>query len=194
MENQKKTLIGRIIGFFFRGVAVLLPVGLTVFLIYSAIDWVDHIFGQFFPGFSFPGLGVVIVLAAITLTGVIFSGIIGRFLFRLLDEVMTRTPLVKIIYSSLKDLINAFVGEKKKFNEPVLVTTTSVGTQILGFITRHDLEHFGLSDKVAVYCPYSYSLSGYVVIVNKSHVTPLDANATETMKFIVSGGVAGFSE
>jgi len=192
--KPKKTLAGRIVGFFLRGVVVLLPVGLTVFLIWSAINWVDDLFSLVFPNISFPGLGFIIVVAGITITGVIFSGIVGRFLFKLLDEVMTRTPLVKIIYSSLKDLINAFVGDKKKFNEPVLVTTSSVGTQVLGFITRHDLEHFGIADKVAVYCPYSYSLAGYVLVVNKSQITPLNANATEAMKFIVSGGVTGFSE
>lgn len=192
--NPKKTIAGRVVGFFLRGVVVLLPVGLTVFLIWSAINWVDDIFSIAFPQISFPGLGFIIVVAAITMTGIIFSGIVGRFLFKLLDEVMTRTPFVKIIYTSLKDLINAFVGDKKKFNEPVLVTTSSVGTQVLGFITRHDLVHFGLTEKVAVYCPYSYSIAGYMLIVNKSQITTLDANATEAMKFIVSGGVAGYND
>ncbi len=191
MENHRKSIIKRLGGYFLRGIVVLLPVGLTAFLIWSSINWVDTLFRIVFPQISFPGLGFIIVVVAITVTGLIFSGFIGRFLFRMLDEIMTRTPLVKIIYSSLKDLINAFVGEKKKFNEPVLVTISSVGTQVPGFITRHDLDFLGQKDKVAVYCPYSYSLAGTLIIVNKESITPLEANPIDVMQFIVSGGVTG---
>ena len=192
--NPKKSILSRIVGYFLRGVAVLLPVGLTILMILGAINWVDQIIFNVFPQVVIPGLGLVLVLAAITITGILFSGFIGKTVFGWLDELMTRTPLVKIIYSSLKDLIDAFVGEKKKFNEPVLVTIDSIGTQIMGFITRHDLMHMGIQGKVAVYCPYSYALSGRVLIVNETQVTVLDINATEAMKFIVSGGVTGFMD
>jgi uncharacterized membrane protein len=188
---KNKSILKRLAGYFLRGIAVLMPVGLTIFLIYSAIKWVDNLFTLAVPGIFFPGVGFVIVVIAITITGLIFSGFVGRFLFGLLDDIMTRTPLVKIIYSSLKDLINAFVGEKKKFNEPVLVTVNESGNQVFGFITRKDLKIPGQENKVAVYCPYSYALSGYVMIVDRSHVTPVNLNATEVMKFIVSGGVTG---
>jgi uncharacterized membrane protein len=192
MKSEKKSIVKRTAGYFLRGVAVLLPVGLTVFLLWSAVNWVDTLFAMAFPGILFPGLGFIIVVAAITMTGIIFSGWVGRTLFMLLDEIMTRTPLVKIIYSSLKDLINAFVGEKKKFNEPVLVTISSSGTQVLGFVTRKDLGFLGQTGKVAVYCPYSYSLAGTMIIVSNESITPLQSNATDTMKFIISGGVTGF--
>ncbi len=192
--NPKKSFASRIIGYFLRGVAVLLPVGLTVLMIVGAINWVDQIIYSVFPQVVIPGLGLVLVLVGITLIGIIFSGFIGKTLFGWLDELLTRTPLVKIIYSSLKDLIDAFVGEKKKFNEPVLITTDTIGTQMMGFITRKDLESLGIKDKVAVYCPYSYALSGRVLIVNQSQITILDINATEAMKFIVSGGVTGLMD
>jgi len=192
--NSKKSFASRILGYFLRGVAVLLPVGLTILMIVGAINWVDRIIYSVFPEIVIPGLGLVLVVAGITLVGILFSGFIGKTLFGWLDELLTRTPLVKIIYTSLKDLIDAFVGEKKKFNEPVLVTTDSIGTQMMGFITRKDLEYLGIKDKVAVYCPYSYALSGRVIIVNKSQITILDINATEAMKFIVSGGVTGFMD
>lgn len=172
----------------------MLPVGLTVLMIVGAINWVDQIIFNVFPQVVIPGLGLVLVLVAITLIGILFSGFIGKTVFGWLDELMTRTPLVKIIYSSLKDLIDAFVGEKKKFNEPVLITIDSIGTQMMGFITRKDLEHFGVKDKVAVYCPWSYALSGHVLIVNLSQITSLNINATEAMKFIVSGGITGFMD
>jgi|SRR6185437_11992324 len=192
--NPKKSILSRLVGYFLRGVAVLLPVGLTVLMIVGAINWVDQIIFNVFPQVVIPGLGLVLVLVAITLIGILFSGFIGKTVFGWLDELMTRTPLVKIIYSSLKDLIDAFVGEKKKFNEPVLITIDSIGTQMMGFITRKDLEHFGVKDKVAVYCPWSYALSGHVLIVNLSQITSLNINATEAMKFIVSGGITGFMD
>jgi uncharacterized membrane protein len=192
--NPKKSILSRIVGYFFRGVAVLLPVGLTIFMILGAINWVDQIIFSVFPEVAIPGLGLVLVLASITIIGILFSGFIGKTVFGWLDELMTRTPLVKIIYSSLKDLIDAFVGEKKKFNEPVLINIDSAGSQIMGFVTRHDLEHMGIQGKMAVYCPYSYALSGRVIIVNTSQITALNINATEAMKFIVSGGVTGFTD
>jgi uncharacterized membrane protein len=194
MPEQKKSIIKRIAGYFLRGVAVLLPVSLTFYLIVGSIDWVDRVIFNVFPPLEFPGLGFIIVVAFITIIGILFSGFIGKTVLGWLDELMTRTPLVKIIYSSLKDLIDAFVGEKKKFNEPVLVTIDTIGTQLMAFITRKDLSQLGIIDKVAVYCPYSYALSGRLLIVNKSQITPFDGNATEAMKFIVSGGVTGFIE
>lgn len=194
MPEQKKSIIKRVAGYFLRGVAVLLPVSLTFYLIVASIDWVDRIISNVFPSIAIPGLGFITVVVFITIIGILFSGFIGNTLLRWLDELMTRTPLVKIIYSSLKDLIDAFVGDKKKFNEPVLVLINPIGTQIIGFITRNDLSQLGIHDKVAVYCPYSYALSGRLLIVNKSQITPFEGNATEAMKFIVSGGVTGFIE
>jgi uncharacterized membrane protein len=176
----------RLAGYFVRGLIVLLPTCLTIYLIWKSISWLDRLFE-----FNIPGVGLLIVLIGITLTGILFSGLIGRTLFHLVDVLMSHTPLVKIIYSSLKDLIDAFVGEKKKFNEPVLVTISVTGAQAMGFITNHDLQHFGITDKVAVYFPYSYAITGHVLIIPKAHITPIHANSTDVMRFIVSGGITG---
>lgn len=176
----------KIAGYFVRGLIVLVPTGLTILLIWKSISWMDKLFD-----FSIPGIGILIVLAGITITGILFSGLIGRTLFHLVDVMMSHTPLVKIVYSSLKDLIDAFVGEKKKFNEPVLVTMSITGAQAMGFITNHDLKHFGITDKVAVYFPYSYAITGHVLIIPKDQITPLAANSTNVMRFIVSGGITG---
>jgi uncharacterized membrane protein len=98
--------------------------------------------------------------------------------------------LVRIIYSSLKDLISAFVGDKKKFNQPVLVLLNkSSELRKLGFITQTDLGEWGLKESVAVYLPHSYNFSGDLYIVPRENVTIVQASGADVMKFIVSGGV-----
>lgn len=103
---------------------------------------------------------------------------------------MNKAPLFKIIYTSVKDLLSAFVGKERKFDMPVLVNVDSAGhLQRLGFVTTKDLSHLGLENKVSVYLPSSYGMLGELVIVDQSQVTFIQANSAEIMKFIVSGGV-----
>lgn len=95
-------------------------------------------------------------------------------------------------YKSLKDLIDAFVGSKKRFNKPVLVKINpQQELEMIGFVTDEDLTELAdeIEGKVAVYFPMSYSFSGHLVVVPKKNVTPIDRNSVEIMKYIVSGGI-----
>ena len=106
----------------------------------------------------------------------------------LLDSLFTRLPLVKLLYGSIKDLINAFVGNKKSFSQPVLVRVSSEGNaHVLGFITCQSLDHLDLTDMVSVYVPQSYNFAGQLLLFPRHQVTLLQANSTEVMTFIVSG-------
>jgi uncharacterized membrane protein len=108
---------------------------------------------------------------------------------------MQKIPLVKLIYSAVKDLLGAFVGDKKKFNKPVLVRLNKENSLYqIGFITQSDLTDLGLTDMVVVYFPHSYAFSGYHYFVPKESIKPLDIPGPTAMKFIVSGGVSGFKE
>ncbi len=108
----------------------------------------------------------------------------------MLDRGINRLPLVKMIYTSIKDLINAFVGEKKSFNKPVLVRLSpESNVQVIGFVTRDSLDRFGLAGSVAVYLPQSYNFAGNLIIVPREQVSPLEADSGRVMAFIVSGGV-----
>jgi len=108
------------------------------------------------------------------------------------DKVFTKVPMVRMLYSSIKDLVYAFAGDQKKFDKPVLVSLgLGCDAKILGFVTRESLENLGLEDHVAVYFPQSYNFAGNVLIFPKSAVKPLDISSSEAMTFIVSGGVAG---
>ncbi|MCX6352976.1 MAG: DUF502 domain-containing protein [Bacteroidetes bacterium] len=179
----------RIIGYFLRGLLVILPLGITVMIIFRSIAWIDSLLQL-----KIPGLGLLIVIGGIFITGIVFSGFIGKHLLALLDQALSKTPLVSLIYSSIKDLIDSFIGDKRKFTEPVLISIYSDGVQAMGFVTRRDLTELGLKDKSAVYLPYSYAISGHVLIVDNSKITPLHANPSEVMKFLVSAGITGFAE
>ncbi len=179
--------MNRLATYFFRGLLFIVPIALTIYIIILAISWLDGLLP-----YNFPGLGLLTIFVSITLIGYLASTLLAGPLFGVLEDVLIRVPLVNIIYSSLKDLISAFVGDKKKFNQPVLVTLDpSYTIQKPGFITQEDLSVLGLEGQVAVYLPHSYNFSGNLYIVPAQYVTLLDAPGAEIMKFIVSGGVSG---
>ncbi len=173
--------------YFFRGLLFVVPIALTLYIIILAISWLDNLIPL-----KIPGLGLLTILAFIIIVGYLASNLLAAPLFGLMEDILIRVPFVNIIYTSLKDLISAFVGDKKKFNQPVLVTLNPGYTiQKPGFITQEDLSQLGLDGQVAVYLPHSYNFSGNLYIVPAQYVTPLDAPGAEIMKFIVSGGVSG---
>ena len=186
----------RILSYFLRGLLVTVPVGLTILLLVYVFRGLDKVFGGLFRIPTVPGLGlflgIVVTLGAITLIGFLASSFIGRRLFWLVDRVFTRVPLVKMLYTSIRYLVEAFAGEKKRFNKPVLVTLgPGSSAKAVGFITRESLECLGLKDHVAVYLPQSYNFAGNVLVFPKEAVRPLDIESSEAMAFIVSGGVSG---
>ncbi|MHC4550945.1 MAG: DUF502 domain-containing protein [Planctomycetota bacterium] len=178
---------------FFRGLLFVVPVAVTVYVVYWLFVRLDSFLDpEPWLGFRLPGLGVVMTLVAITLVGLLASNILTRWAVQLMDTIFRRVPLAKILYTSLKDLTEALVGEKKKFDRPVLVSLgEGVGGEILGFVTREDLKWMDRPDAVAVYFPQSYNFAGSVFVFPRARLTPLAADAGSVMKFIVSGGVTG---
>jgi uncharacterized membrane protein len=186
----------RILSYFLRGLLVTVPLGLTVLLLVYTFKELDKVFGKLFKLPAIPGLGlflgIVVTLGAITLIGFLASSFIGRGLFDLVDRIFRKVPLVKMLYNSIRDLVEAFAGEKKRFDKPVLVTLgPGSSAKAVGFITREDLECLGLKDHVAVYLPQSYNFAGNVLVFPKEAVRPLDIDRSEAMAFIVSGGISG---
>ena len=176
-----------VLKYFFQGLLLIVPVVLTIYIILKMFFVMDELL----PYHPFPGAGIIILFTAITLVGLLGNTLIARQLNSWFYAVLKKVPLLRTIYSAIKDLLSAFVGEKRKFNSPVLVRL-SEGSNIqkIGFITQEDLQTIGLSEnKVAVYFPHSYALSGNLVVVEKESITLIDAKSAEVMKFIVSGGV-----
>jgi uncharacterized membrane protein len=175
----------RLTKYFFEGLLVLIPLVATIYVVYAVFNKIDHLFR-----FRIPGMGFVVTILTITFVGFISSNFLTRKLVGLVDKVFKKLPVVKMIYTSVKDLIGAFVGDTKSFDKPVLVTLSpGSNIQAIGFITRASLENIGFADKVAVYLPQSYNFAGNLIVVPGDQVTPLSVDSGDIMAFIVSGGV-----
>lgn len=178
----------KLLSYFFQGLLLVVPLILTIYIVYKMFIVVD----EMLPYHPFPGAGVIIILVAITFIGMLGNTFIARQLRDLLHHLIHKLPLLNTIYTAIKDLLSAFVGEKRKFNKPVLVKLSKESNiQKVGFITQSDLKSLGMKrEQVAVYLPHSYAFSGNLFIVDIENVTEIDASSAEVMKFIVSGGVA----
>jgi uncharacterized membrane protein len=191
--------MSKIVRYFIQGLIITVPVGITAIVIYKVFDWVRSLFSMFGTIVS-PVIDPLIILATavvlIFLMGLLGSSIILQPLFSLFDSTLEQTPVVKTVYGSIKDFMSAFVGSKKRFNKPVLITINKENNiQQLGFITKEDLSELKISKgTVAVYVPLSYSISGNLLIVPTDHITVVDASSAEVMKFIVSGGVTDIDD
>jgi uncharacterized membrane protein len=188
----------KLASYFLQGLLFVVPTAVTVIVVINAVQWMDNLLPikvpvtlPGFDNFNLPGMGIIVILSIITVLGYIGTRFVRNPFFIMFEGLIERTPLLKVIYSSVKDLIEAFVGEKKRFNQPVLVTVnSSPSVQRIGFVTGNDLTEMGLGrEKIAVYLPFSYGFNGQLVIVDSSTVTKLDSSGTEMMKFVISGGV-----
>lgn len=188
-----------LIAYFFKGLLFIAPVAITIWAIVVSFNIIDGLLQDViseYLGIQFRGIGLLILLTLITLIGFIGTTIIFNPIITYFDRLLARAPLIKIIYTAVKDLLSAFVGQKKRFTEPVMVKLDREGNiEKIGFITNNDLSIVGISDeKVAVYLPHSYAWSGNLIIVSADYVRPIDASSTEIMKFIVSAGITQIEE
>jgi uncharacterized membrane protein len=180
----------KIARYFFSGTVFIVPLVATAYFIFVSFRWLDSLLNL-----PYPGIGFLIIFGAITAFGFFTTNFAFRTFTEWFDHGMNKIPLVKLIYSSVKDLLGAFVGDKKKFNKPVLVTINKDNNlHQIGFVTQSDLSDLGLDDMVVVYFPHSYAFSGNHFLVPKDSVKPLNIPGPVAMKFIVSGGVSGFKE
>jgi len=194
-----KRLFGALLNYFIKGIIIVLPVGAAVFLLYWGVFKLDsflNLSGFFLTDAKghpvyVPGLGIVTVLILILIVGVLVTNVITDPIKRWLNRWVNKLPIFKFLYSSIKDLTEAFVGEEKKFSEPVLVEINEFGVKKIGFLVQKDLQKLGLPGEVAVYFPWSYSFAGQVIIISADKVKPIDHSAADMMKFVISGGVSG---
>ncbi len=187
----------KIISYFFQGILYIAPIAVTLYVFIIAFTWLDglllnlEIFEEGpFARYSFPGIGLIIIVITITAVGFLGQRLITTPISNAFEHLLKRAPLIKVIYSSVKDLLSAFVGKERKFEKPVLVTLDKEGIlQRFGFITASDLNDLGVKDKIGVYLPSSYGVLGELYIVPTENVQTIDANSADIMKFVVSGGV-----
>jgi len=176
----------KFINYFLQGLLYIVPIIVTLYVVYWTFQKIDGILP-----FQFPGLGLIVIILLITLIGFVGSAIITSPINSFFQRLLKRAPLLQTIYSSVKDLMSTFVGKKKGFNTPVLIKLYENSTiERIGFITNEDLTTLGIKEgKILVYLPHSYAFSGQLFVVERSYIKPIDASSAEIMKLIVSGGV-----
>ena len=177
----------KLLNYFLRGLVLVAPLGITLY-----VCWVVFVRIDGWLGLPVPGLGFVATVVLITLVGFLGSNLITRGLVAIVDQALGRLPFVRLLYTSTKDLLNAFVGEKRRFDKPVLVRLSPDSeARLVGFITQESLDRLGLPGYASVYFPQSYNFAGNLVVFPAAHLEPLDAGSADVMAFIVSGGVTG---
>ena len=201
VEN-KGFRFSRLLNYFLQGLLVIAPIAITIYAVYSVVSFIDNqvpIFtakdadGKIYVRNY--GLGFLIVIVAIVFIGYISSFFIKNKVFYLFDGLLKRTPGIRFIYSTTKEFFEAFAGEKKKFNKPVLANIDDNDVWRVGFITQEEASDFGFTEYVAVYIPMSYSIAGNVYLLPRARVRLVtNINATDAMKFAISGGVTAIDE
>lgn len=204
-----KQVLKKLLQLFFQGLIVLAPIGITIWVVISLFNWIDGFLPNIIHAISpnlinmnpdgslkrIPGLGFIVVMVLVLFVGWLSSLFVVGRLVDVLDSVLEKTPGIKFIYSSVKDFLEAFSGNKKKFDKPVLVNVDGADVWRIGFITQKDSVDFGLHDHVVVYVPHSYAISGITYFVPKEKVKPIDnVSAADAMKFTVSGGIVEVEE
>jgi len=193
----------KFISYVLNGLVISLPVFGTAYIVYKIFLWLDGLLPSIFVSdpstiekLGHRGLGVVMLVSLLFLMGWLGSLFINDRIKGLFEKLIERIPGINNLYSSISDLLNAFVGNKKKFNRPVLVKVNKdMDLEMIGFITDEDLRDLGhIEGKVAVYFPMSYSFSGHLMIVPTANVKVIDRNPVEVMKYTVSGGVVEFDD
>ena len=194
-----KKIAGVLLNYFFKGLIIVVPLGAAAYLMFwavSAVDnalnldvlWIDNKTGK---PMYIPGLGILNVVVIIMIAGILVTNVITDPIKHWFSRWINRLPFFNFLYSSIKDLTEAFVGDEKKFTEAVIVQVNEFGLKKIGFLVQKDLTKLNLPGEVAVYFPYSYSFAGQVVIIPADKVKPIDKNSADMMKFVISGGVSG---
>lgn len=200
--EDKRFRFSKLLNYFLQGLLVIAPIAITIYAVYSVVSFIDNqvpIFTERDAGGRVYvrnyGLGFLLVIVAIIFIGYISSFFIRNRVFYLFDGLLKRTPGIRFIYSTTKEFFEAFAGEKKKFNKPVLANIDDNDVWRVGFITQEEAGDFGFNEYVAVYIPMSYSIAGNVYLLPRARVRLVtNINATDAMKFAISGGVTAVDE
>ena len=185
----------KLINYFLQGLLYIVPITVTGAVVVWAFNKIDKIIPSLLDrlgiDMQIPGLGLIIIITFIIMVGFLGSAVITSPINLFSQNLLKKAPLLGTIYSSVKDLMLTFVGEKKGFNQAVLIKLYENSTiERIGFITNENLSSLGIkSGKILVYLPHSYAFSGQLFVVDRSYITPIDKPSAEIMKLIVSGGV-----
>ncbi|MAM79003.1 MAG: hypothetical protein CL562_08895 [Alphaproteobacteria bacterium] len=200
---KKRGVMSRLRAYFLAGVLVTAPLGLTGLLSWWFIDFVDEKITPLIPDrynpetylpFGIPGLGLLVLLMAVTLIGALTAGLIGRWLLQTGERVLNRMPVVRSIYSAIKQIFETVLAQQSNaFREAVLVEYPRRGIWAIGFITgttKGEVQNLTEEETVNIFLPTTPNpTSGFLLFVPKSDVVPLGMSVEEAVKMVISGGI-----
>ena len=184
----------RLFTYFIQGLLLVAPFGITGYIVYRIFMFTDGLLSTYIIkhfNIKTPGLGILIIFVLLVLLGMVGETILATPIKRVVNRILTKTPFLKLIYSSINDLFSAFIGKERKFHRPVMILINKENNLWkIGFVTQEIPVHIDNNELITVYCPFSYGFSGEIYFVPASSIKPLSVPPSEAMKFIVSGGVS----
>jgi uncharacterized membrane protein len=190
-----KPTLGRI---FVTGLLTLIPAVATLYLLAWLIGAIDRTFGKplrwlITDEAYLAGMGIIVAVVLVFAVGVLMHGVLFRRLFRMAERAMLSVPLVRSIYGAVKDMIGLLGDDKGPALQVVSLTVPGSDWRVLGFVTRSDFADLpagvGAASEVAVYLPMSYGIGGYMVIVPRAALTPVEMSREAAMKFLLTAGL-----
>jgi uncharacterized membrane protein len=182
-----------LIKWFINGVLVLAPIGITLYVLTYIFNLIDGIGKDLIDNFTARplfGSGLLLSIGFVLLIGFVSNLWISKIILEWIERIISRFPLLKTIYSTVKEVIQSFVGEKKSFSKVVLVTDKD-GAKRIGFLTTEDLSTFNLDiSYVAVYIPHGFQVSGELKLYQRDQIEIVDTSVEEAMRFCLTAGVA----
>lgn len=182
---------------FLTGLLTVLPIIVTLYFTVWMLTMLESFFGKqllvLIPDEWYrTGMGLVVAVVVVFAVGLLMHGLVFRRLFGWAERLLLEIPLVRSVYSALRDLLGMFADEKEDALQVVAVKLPG-NLRVLGFVTRTDFSDVppgtAGADEVAVYLPMSYQIGGYTVFVPRSALTPLAMSREEAMKFILTAGL-----
>src|SRR5919106_6102245 len=197
------SLSARLRAYFLAGVIVTAPIGITALLIWQFITFLDSQVGSLLPDrynpesylpFSVPGLGLLIMLAFLTLVGMLTAGLAGRTLVRMGERLLSRMPVVRGVYGTLKQIFETVLAQSSRsFREVVLIEYPRRGIGAIGFVTgptRGEVQDKADEELVNVFLPTTPNpTSGFLLFVPRKDLIHLDMSIEEGIKMVISGGI-----
>ena len=189
---------------FLTGLAAILPIVITLALLWWLGTTAEELLGALLQAvlpemLYFPGLGLIVTLAAIFGIGVLLRAYVVQWLFGWIEGLMERIPVVKTIHGTVRDMMNLVSGDlEKKFGDAVLVTLPGTDYRLVGFITRQDFsglpDELGSEETIAVYLPMSYQIGGYTLMLPRKQLQPLHMSLEDAMRYTLTAGVSARKE
>ena len=194
----------RLRNYFLAGILVTAPISITVYFTWSVVTWVDDLVARILPAqynpssylpFSLPGLGILMLLVTLTVIGFLTANFLGRSMIRLGERLLARTPVIRSVYSSLKQIFETVLKEKSgAFREVVLVEFPRSGAWTLALVsgrTEGELREKLPEDMLTVYIPTSPNpTSGYLLFLPRADTIHVDMTVEECLRMVISGGLA----